>query len=156
MSTISPTFFIEETSPILKRMPNSSSTAEMRLICSRPVSYTHLDVYKRQFLCCKLFAVKTEGLHNNPSPRITFQNRTIPLAFRRGGARSSRCTEPFHSTTIAKGQQPLSPHKPSKTALSHSLFVGRRACPSRNITAIIENKLIAVSYTHLDVYKRQV
>ena len=27
-------------------------------------------------------------------------------------------------------------------ALSHSLFVGERACPSRNITAIIKNKLI--------------
>ena len=31
---------------------------------------------------------------------------------------------------------------PSKTELSHSLFVGRGACPSRNIIAIIENKLI--------------
>ena len=39
---------------------------------------------------------------------------------------------------------PIPSHRttPSKTALSHSLFVGRGACPSRNITAIIENKLI--------------
>ena len=35
-----------------------------------------------------------------------FQNRTIPLAFRRGGARPSRCTEPFRS------------HNHCKTALS--------------------------------------
>ena len=35
--------------------------------------------------CCrpKKFGRLTEGLHNNPSLRITLQNRTIPLAFRR-------------------------------------------------------------------------
>ena len=46
------------------------------------------------FYLSNFSAVKTEGL----SLHQPFQTRTIPLAFRRGGARSSRCTNPccFH------------------------------------------------------------
>ena len=41
---------------------------------------------------------------------ICFHIRTIPIAFRRGGARSSRCTEPFHSHNNCK--KTIIPRKP--------------------------------------------
>ena len=66
------------------------------------------------FTILKLFRAVTVG--------IEIDRTSIPLAFR--NANIHICLFAFAS------------------ALSHSLFVGRGACPSRNITAIIENKLI--------------
>ena len=113
--------------------------------------------------CCrpKKFGRLPEGLHNNPSLRITLQNRTIPLAFRRVSvcvclvgfaslqspwAHTLKASLPLYErsvgfaslqslwafisgilallappvapntvtlTIIAKGQQPLSPHQHS-------------------------------------------
>jgi len=108
---------------------------------------THYPTLSTTFLpplskvrCCRLkkFGRLPEGLHNNPSLRITFQTRTIPLAFRRVSVcvclvgfaslqspwahtlkASLPCSLlPLHlilpsPTTIAKGQQPLSPHQHS-------------------------------------------
>jgi len=55
-----------------------------------------------------------------PIPTINEIFRTIPLAFRRGGARSSRCTEPFHSHNLLKSTSTASP----RTKLA-SLVKGR-------------------------------
>ena len=45
----------------------------------KPWYYCFLLAICQPFLCCKLFAVKTEGLHNNPSPRITLSKTVLSL-----------------------------------------------------------------------------
>ena len=45
----------------------------------KPWYYCFLLAICQPFLCCKLFAVKTEGLHNNPSPRITLPKTALFL-----------------------------------------------------------------------------
>ena len=111
------------------------------------------------FYTTSFSAVKTEGLSRNPRLYQPFQNRTI---LRKA---LYPCPPSKKGEVLLLGQAeptmvgivnalvvfmvvllsiPIPSHRttPSKTALSHSLFVGRGACPSRNITAIIENKLI--------------
>ena len=45
----------------------------------KPWYYCFLLAICQPFLCCKLFAVKTEGLHNNSSPRITLSKTVLSL-----------------------------------------------------------------------------
>ena len=115
--------------------------------------------YIRLFILQAFLPSRRRDCHANPRLYQPFQNRTIPRKA------LYPCPPSKKGEVLLLGQAeptmvgivnalvvfmvvllsiPIPSHRttPSKTALSHSLFVGRGACPSRNITAIIENKLI--------------
>ena len=114
-----------------------------------PVSYTHLDVYKRQVL---IYSIKA-------SPRLIFSDATVFNELRQQlGDTEARAAEAedhnfllfqWNSGDVDGGDQ-------------------RRRCYGRgSLNIVIEGakliavtrqesrRIVAVSYTHLDVYKRQ-
>ena len=86
-----------------------------------PVSYTHLDVYKRQ-------AIKDAPLTNVKSPKYA----------RRGPTYAGEYDQPSAESAQARPQP-----------------APRFACPPQRTSCPVVFAHESVSYTHLDVYKRQ-
>ena len=86
------------------------------------VSYTHLDVYKRQIMFCACF---TYGLEVNAGPSLLFD--TMATVFS---------------------------HMPGGRWWGALFFLFMVFAAMSTVLGVCEN--IPVSYTHLDVYKRQV
>ena len=103
---------------------NQDDTMTTQAVDMWPVSYTHLDVYKRQIVGGK--------------------NSTRDIAVRSGGCagagerEDARGTPPFRSLDTNKSAPHAHRHKRRSLAVPLSFFTQR-----------------PVSYTHLDVYKRQ-
>ena len=95
-------------------------TTLMSMVASLPVSYTHLDVYKRQPF--------PEGVRSWPQ---SIKKSSLPASFWRQAASSSA------------RQVPMLP-----------LWSIKRCLGERG-TFLCKTPSTAVSYTHLDVYKRQ-
>ena len=127
----------------------------------RPVSYTHLDVYKRQ-------------PQHHPRERIVFMEQQMPRTLRQATAIICDSTfvrreiieilgmpeqkviavplgadSAFQPCDSARLQPTLARYHLAETAY---LLVVATLEPRKNLLQM----LIAVSYTHLDVYKRQV
>ena len=110
-----------------------------------PVSYTHLDVYKRQ--AAKLFSVvRNNGDPPSTGPITLWLLQWVPLHKKSAGIFNSF----FNKSRASKFSESSSSLSAFVTILAMS--APRPACAS----AIFKTSPRAVSYTHLDVYKRQV
>ena len=115
-----------------------------------PVSYTHLDVYKRQAYLCILWREEVTA------PLRVFALRTITYGL---------ACAPFQALrTLQRLAQDEAVNFPTGAAvLSRNIFVDDIAAgaDSKSELCKLQRELIlllssgAVSYTHLDVYKRQ-
>ena len=118
------------------------SVADFKRPCLKPLGVqlrASMPLYERSvgFASCKAFGRSTSSIHARPRKRVRFCCSVKP---------SQLCGDVNALVVfmVVLLSIPIPSHRttPSKTALSHSLFVGRGAYPSRNITAIIKNKLI--------------
>ena len=103
--------------------------------CITPVSYTHLDVYKRQI-------IGIPPSSNNPC--IVPSSPFLPCNIGKAASICIFITSPFLKTTIPVSYTHLDVYKRQQE--HKSFFLKQRVYP---------RPLYPVSYTHLDVYKRQ-
>ena len=95
-----------------------------------PVSYTHLDVYKRQILKKK--------------PQAETQGRQV------------RAAKPKAGLSFSERKRPVSYTHSKSPRRGHWNTAGREAPAATTPAMSASGRPIPVSYTHLDVYKRQV
>ena len=119
------------------------------LIGSFAVSYTHLDVYKRQVLTVvktafepRMASVKAKiAANRKPISVITSQDIEIDLT--RAGLKGSPTKVKKTFTPPMKGDSLIIKEDTAEASV-------------RKLVSILDEKsIISVSYTHLDVYKRQ-
>ena len=105
-----------------------------------PVSYTHLDVYKRQKLIDVGTAIVNDGFQpeGRGSSELLAKAESEVFAIAEGHSR---------------GRQDF---VPIKRALNEAFDVLQKRAESGSGVTGLPTGYVAVSYTHLDVYKRQV
>ena len=135
---------------IFSMNPDGSNVVQLtdNLAYDTSVSYTHLDVYKRQFISrattgsqrdCPLMRTSKRP---QPAPRATARSTGTSAS---GGSRVSACRK--SSTSPAAAAAPVFIWRARPRSL------GSTASASGAANAAVPSR--PVSYTHLDVYKRQ-
>ena len=128
-----------------------------KIFSAIPVSYTHLDVYKRQGLP-KLVAGIHFGAEDRPLTPMNHLNHTKQLLGHRSSGNPLK--EPdqhigsclLYTSSLLKIATPTP--FPEKLGLEFLNGVTDVLC-LEELDPVIETNLLPVSYTHLDVYKRQ-
>ena len=131
------------------------STAELKLdlinqITSitdkvKPVSYTHLDVYKRQLTSMvSSYLNKKVKPHIAMTGEITLRGKVLPV----GGIK-----EKLLAAVRAEIKEVILCHENRKDVLE----INQNYLKNLKVHYVkTMNEVVAVSYTHLDVYKRQI
>ena len=125
------------------RVTPEGGLSRARLSRAGSVSYTHLDVYKRQALCAESLL----GCPGEPGP--------LTLVFRREVRGTGEVVRPYYliGSTCFPGTRLGRP----LLTLAH-IREALATVPWAKLNTGMQppNNLTPVSYTHLDVYKRQV
>ena len=106
---------------------------------TRPVSYTHLDVYKRQVVD----SLTNAGIPNAP---VTISGGALEATITVQTNATGNYTAQVLPATYTVTAGPLPPGYPTSNSVSGQVVTVSN-------TTTVPN--IPVSYTHLDVYKRQ-
>ena len=132
-------------SPLKSRAENRSTMPSQPVPTVRPapkaVSYTHLDVYKRQVVACVVFGAAT-GVGQSSMRRPVY---SACLLYTSKMCIRDRALAAARLDVVQYGVVAEAPDELTLGVLPGRLLP---ALASENIPA-------AVSYTHLDVYKRQ-
>ena len=115
-------------------MSPTLETLQAEVLRLSPVSYTHLDLYKRQVYYCADFAIRFSSSKNE-----SFSNTVLSLS-----NLQKVDDRPFIACLVTPQKNYLH--------LANSTFLKKISHSSQELR---ENNIRAVSYTHLDVYKRQ-
>ena len=119
--------------------------------CSTSVSYTHLDVYKRQAL---KWSIRSNSQASRAGPVFVYALPLENLVQSMSGANAQPQTADLGAEGSFEG---LAPGRYLVIALDHAEPLPYREADvaQRYLSLGQEVTLTPVSYTHLDVYKRQ-
>ena len=126
---------------------NWMKTTRKRTVSGRPVSYTHLDVYKRQALIQTRYA----GLVKKRVERHSY-NKNKVQAYRQ----TLRCVRGYIINVLLTPSRNVNYFKSIVIFRTHS-YNKHKVQAYRQTPRCVRGRVgpSAVSYTHLDVYKRQ-